>query len=261
MLPRSGAVALLLLGLLPISAATAQGVLQNPFGFSTQPSRTLPPPATYRVPPSANPGVYRDLFEEEAPQPTYRSVCVRLCDGYYFPVSFATTQNGLRADAEKCSASCSSEARLFFQPSPGEDIGAARDFLGLQYESLPNAFKYRKALVAGCQCKPQPWSAEERQRHQRYAVRARKLTVSPNADAPVVEIAGSERPLALMRRASPETEAKYAPPPAAQDNLRQPAPMAMPAPAPRPGPFAIYDLFGGTRAVVYGLPAPPPRRR
>lgn len=258
MLRRLGAVALCLL---PMPGAMAQGPVQTVMGTSA--SRDVPPSAVYRLPPGARPGVYRDLFEEDAPsvQPTYRSVCVRLCDGYYFPISFATTQSGLHADEEKCRASCSSEARLFFQASPGDDIGAARDFLGLQYELLPNAFKYRKTLVEGCRCKAQPWSAEEKQRHLRYAVRARKPAASAGAELPVVEIAAGERPLAQLRRAPPESARSNVPSPVVQDALQRPAPMAGTIPAPRLRPPAGYDFMDGARLPVYGLPPPPPRRR
>ena len=39
------------------------------------------------------------------------------------------------------------------------------------YAALPNAFKYRKTLVEGCRCRPQPWSEAELQRHRGYAQR------------------------------------------------------------------------------------------
>ncbi|KAB2920104.1 MAG: DUF2865 domain-containing protein [Hyphomicrobiaceae bacterium] len=100
---------------------------------------------------------------------TYRTLCVRLCDGYYFPISFATSRGGLADDADKCSASCGSQARLFYYPNPGGDIETMTDLTGMAYSELPNAFKYRKTLVGGCQCRPEPWSEAELTRHRRYA--------------------------------------------------------------------------------------------
>jgi hypothetical protein len=41
-------------------------------------------------------------------QDTYRTVCVRLCDGFFWPVSFATTKLGLKRDDETCQAACES---------------------------------------------------------------------------------------------------------------------------------------------------------
>lgn len=43
---------------------------------------------------------------------TYRTVCVRLCDGYYWPMSYATSADNLGRDRQKCSSSCGSPARL-----------------------------------------------------------------------------------------------------------------------------------------------------
>ena len=43
------------------------------------------------------------------------------------------------------------------------------DLTGMAYSTLPNAFKYRKTLVEGCRCRPQPWSEAELQRHRAYA--------------------------------------------------------------------------------------------
>jgi hypothetical protein len=103
------------------------------------------------------------------PRITYRTLCVRLCDGFYFPISNATSGSGLARDADRCAASCSVEARLYYHENPGGGVDGMVDLTGLAYSSLPNAFKYRKALVQGCQCRPQPWSEAEQQRHRGYA--------------------------------------------------------------------------------------------
>ena len=49
-----------------------------------------------------------------------RTVCVRLCDGYYWPVSFQTKRSQFQKDARACESSCTGEARLFHYPSFGE---------------------------------------------------------------------------------------------------------------------------------------------
>jgi hypothetical protein len=142
-------------------------------------SGSAPPPRAYRYPilpygyaPYGAP-YSPDRFEEEVrPLPrssTYRTLCVRLCDGYYFPISSAATQDTLAHDADVCSASCGTEARLFFHSSIGGDARSAVDFTGMAYSSLPNAFRYRKTLVEDCRCRPQPWSQSEAVRHRAYA--------------------------------------------------------------------------------------------
>jgi hypothetical protein len=68
------------------------------------------------------------------------SYCVRTCDGRYFPAP---------SGAEGCKNLCpASETKLFFGSSI--DNASSRD--GKAYSALPNAFRYRKELVAGCTC-------------------------------------------------------------------------------------------------------------
>ncbi|HPG89875.1 MAG TPA: DUF2865 domain-containing protein, partial [Hyphomicrobium sp.] len=50
---------------------------------------------------------------------TYRTLCVRLCDGYYFPVSFSTLPSHFAQDAEACSSRCAAPTELYYYPNPG----------------------------------------------------------------------------------------------------------------------------------------------
>ncbi len=51
---------------------------------------------------------------------TYRTLCVRTCDGFYFPISFSTTSDRFPADAQTCQSMCpGAEATLFYYPNPG----------------------------------------------------------------------------------------------------------------------------------------------
>jgi hypothetical protein len=141
---------------------------------------------------------------DPAPATTYRTLCVRLCDGFYFPISFATGGGGLSRDADRCSASCGAEARLFYYESPGGDVSSMVDLTGLAYSALPNAFRYRKTLVEGCQCRPQPWSEAEVQRHREYAGAASAAGVQKIAPSERDGVAHSDaiaRPAAVDRDA------------------------------------------------------------
>src|SRR5258705_8999067 len=97
-----------------------------------------------------------------APQSgTFRTVCVRTCDGAYFPVSFATVQARFADDEKTCKALCpATEANLFAYRNPGEDINQPVSVNGQPYTSLPNAFKYRTEFNPSCACKAvgQTWS-------------------------------------------------------------------------------------------------------
>lgn len=100
----------------------------------------------------------------------HHTVCVRLCDGYYWPVSYSAPRSRFYRDANVCQSSCGSEAKLFHYPTSGGTMEEAVDLTGRVYSRLPTAFKYRKTLVQGCSCKPEPWSEAEMDRHRIYAL-------------------------------------------------------------------------------------------
>ena len=92
---------------------------------------------------------------------TYRTVCVRSCDGAYFPISFATVPGRFPDDEKTCKALCpAAEATLFSYRNPGEDMNQAVSIGGQPYSSSPNAFRYRQEFNPSCACKAagQTWS-------------------------------------------------------------------------------------------------------
>ncbi|MEA2937300.1 MAG: hypothetical protein QOC56_804 [Alphaproteobacteria bacterium] len=85
---------------------------------------------------------------------TYRTVCVRTCDGYYFPISYSTVPGKFSEDEKICQAMCpAAEVVLFSHRNPGEDMARAVSAGGRNYSELPNAFAYRKAFNPECSCK------------------------------------------------------------------------------------------------------------
>ena len=92
---------------------------------------------------------------------TFRTVCVRTCDGFYFPISFATVPARFPDDEKTCKALCpAAEATLFSYRNPGEDMSSAVSINGQPYSSSPNAFRYRQEFNPSCACKAagQTWS-------------------------------------------------------------------------------------------------------
>jgi hypothetical protein len=95
------------------------------------------------------------------PSGTYRTVCVRTCDGFYFPISFATVPARFPDDERTCKNLCpAAEANLFSYRNPGEDMNQAVSINGQPYSSSPNAFRYRQEFNPSCACKAagQTWS-------------------------------------------------------------------------------------------------------
>ena len=74
-----------------------------------------------------------------------QAYCVRTCDGRYFPIS----STGNQSRAASCNSFCpASETKVVY----GSNIEAAVSEDGKPYSELPNAFRYRDELVAGCTC-------------------------------------------------------------------------------------------------------------
>jgi hypothetical protein len=92
---------------------------------------------------------------------TYRTVCVRTCDGFFFPISFATVPARFGEDEMTCKRLCpAAETMLFSYRNPGEEIDQAVSTHGMSYRELPTAFKYRQAFDASCSCRAtgQSWA-------------------------------------------------------------------------------------------------------
>jgi hypothetical protein len=71
--------------------------------------------------------------------------CVRGCDGRYFPAQ----GNDSESKAQSCKSFCpASETSLVY----GSNIDNAATEAGKSYSDLPNAFRYRNEVVAGCTC-------------------------------------------------------------------------------------------------------------
>jgi hypothetical protein len=92
-------------------------------------------------------------FGDDGPQPQRPRVaygggqawCVRTCDGRHFPV----TGNDAQSRAASCNSLCpASQTEIVY----GNDIDHAATSAGKPYSELPNAFKYRSEVVAGCTC-------------------------------------------------------------------------------------------------------------
>lgn len=105
---------------------------------------------------------------------TYRTMCVRLCDGYYFPISYATTPDHFAKDEAKCEASCAGPVRLYVYENPGADPLQMEDLSGEPYAELKTADLFRTEYVPSCSCKAAAWEQEAQDRHRVYALEAER---------------------------------------------------------------------------------------
>ena len=89
-----------------------------------------------------------------------QAVCVRTCDGSFFPVSYAANSSRYDYLADMCRSLCpNAETALFTYPF-GSSIEQAVSPSGQRYVDSPNALKYRTSFDSACTCRRrgQSWS-------------------------------------------------------------------------------------------------------
>jgi len=115
----------------------------------------------------------------------YRTVCVRLCDGFYWPLSYATTRDHFARDANRCEQACPNRSRMFVHRTSETDPTEMKDLKGEAYAKLKNAFRHQHEYVADCTCQGNPWDEEALARHRAYA--AEKERATANAVKPRIQ--------------------------------------------------------------------------
>ncbi len=176
-----------------------------------------------------------------APAGTYHTVCVRTCDGYYFPVSYSTVPSRFADDDRTCHRLCpAADVMLFTFRNPGEDVTQAVSVSGQPYTALPNAFRYRKELVAGCSCKRpgENWADALRNADDSSTLESGDIIVNEKNEKALTQPHGAA-----------------AKPPAAsnaQPNAAAPAPAA--SAAPQTGQGATTEDAEGRKVRVVGPP-------
>jgi hypothetical protein len=112
--------------------------------------------------PSGGPrGIFESLFggpgggsADMSQGGTFRTLCVRTCDGFYFPISYATSPAKFRDDERTCQRLCpASEVALYSHRNPGEEAAQSVSISGRPYTELPSAFRYRQEFNPSCSCK------------------------------------------------------------------------------------------------------------
>jgi hypothetical protein len=77
---------------------------------------------------------------------SYRTMCVRTCDGAYFPISSQATSMSFRRDAQVCSMRCPGVETVLFYHSIRQESDSMRSAAtGRSYGELENAYRFRTA--------------------------------------------------------------------------------------------------------------------
>ena len=207
------------------------------------------------------------IYRSIDPNGRYRSVCVRLCDGFFYPISFSTYASNLAQEAERCQSSCAAPAELYVYRNPGQEIEQAISLNGSAYMDLPVALKFRKTYVNGCSCKQAEYNptaieeankrAEAEAASQPAKGKAKGKVATAPAVAPAPQAAatppsgGAESAMEVTGSNAPANPPAQAAVPQAQKPPAPPAPAAAAAPA-QPAQAQASSAGSGTPAAAAG---------
>ncbi len=157
------------------------------------------------------------------------AVCVRTCDGSFFPVSYSGA--GSRSDSleDVCRSLCpNADVQLYSFPFGGT-INQAVSPTGERYIDMPNALKFQQTFDSTCSCrrKGESWAQALANAEAKYGHESRDILVTPEKSAEMA------RPIIAKAAADPKakvqkTSAKAIAP--APDAAAQAAGVATPAP-------------------------------
>ncbi|BBF92420.1 DUF2865 domain-containing protein [Blastochloris tepida] len=180
-----------------------------------------------------------DGYTEVPSVGTYRTLCVRACDGFYFPISFSATPAKFGEDEQICRAQCpAAEVALYVHRNPGEDVSHAVTTSGQAYTRLPNAFRYRQTFDPSCACKPAGQSWAEAIGHLDDTVQRGDIVVTEERSrAMQQEALAAAKDKAAAQPAQPRTDRKSKKA-GRKDERSQPEPVVALPPPPEPAPPA-----------------------
>lgn len=96
--------------------------------------------------------------ETETPEQTgeiggAKAVCVKTCDGSFFPVSYSASRGNLASLEAMCHATCPNAETKLYTLDMAAEISQAVDKQGVSYAELPAANRYTKKYDAACSCR------------------------------------------------------------------------------------------------------------
>ena len=122
-----------------------RGFFDSLFGVPPPPQQASPLPDDQDTPATA---------QDDVPRGGPKAVCVRTCDGGFFPISYSATRSRLESLAQQCQALCPNAETALYTYSLSKDIDDSVSIDGKPYTELPNAGKFRTKFDPTCTCKP-----------------------------------------------------------------------------------------------------------
>jgi pyruvate/2-oxoglutarate dehydrogenase complex dihydrolipoamide acyltransferase (E2) component len=210
------------------------------------------------------------IYRSIDPNGRYRTVCVRLCDGFFYPIHYSTYGSMVGQDAQSCQSNCAAPAELYVYRNPGQDIEQAVSLNGSAYMDLPVALRFRKEYVKGCSCKQAEYNPTEIEAANKRAeadaaapppakgnasAKAPAPAPAPQAAAPAA--ATGAQPLLDLDVTGSTPPASAAKPPASAAQKPPAPPAAAAAPPPPAAAAAAPPPQQGQSTVIKKASKPP----
>ena len=182
-----------------------------------RPQQTYQPIDPASIPADQQQQMIQDSIDKQKGEGIYAhagsyAVCVKTCDGSFFPVSYSGA--GSRADSleDVCRSLCPNTDVALYSFPFGGTINEAVSTGGEPYVNLPNALKFQQTYDASCSCrrKGESWAQALAGAEAKYGHEAKDILVTPEKSLEL------SRP--IVAKADPKAKAKNAktaaPPPA-----------------------------------------------
>lgn len=91
--------------------------------------------------------------EDDTPRGGSMAVCVKSCDGSFFPVSYSAHRGNLEELSDLCRSLCPNAEVTLYTRSLYRDMKSAVSIHGEPYRDMHNAFRFEKAVDTSCSCK------------------------------------------------------------------------------------------------------------
>ena len=159
-----------------------------------------------------------------APPGRYRTLCVRTCDGYYFPMSTSSSPSDFERDQSNCQTSCpGTEVQIYYHRPEQESDSMVSGLSGQPYADLPTAWLYKQIDVsspAGCAC-----NAPRNEKAKNYSIIAGNPPAAPRVETEPVTLQPTGR---LDSAGAPKVNSPKSP--AAERKVRVVGPVFLPDP-------------------------------
>lgn len=146
--------------IVPARAPTPRNFFEELFGVAPPDETTglREVPVGPAEPEPADP--FADQPVDERPRGGSQAICVRSCDGGFFPLSYTAKNSNLDDLNGLCKALCPNAEVKLYTRAPWKDVNEAVSIDGEPYPDHPNALKFQKTYDSSCGCKPpnQSWA-------------------------------------------------------------------------------------------------------